>query len=47
MHNSCLCVIQFTCDVFKGVSMSLRLKFDVTATSLGRIFLEKLNVCYY
>ena len=26
MHNSRLCIIQFTYDVFKGVSMSLRLK---------------------
>ena len=26
MHNSRLCIIQFTHDVFKGVSMSLQLK---------------------
>ena len=26
MHNSRLCIIQLTYDVFKGVSMSLRLK---------------------
>ena len=36
MHNSCLCIIQFTCDVFKGVSMSLRLKCVFPRQNISR-----------
>ena len=36
MHNSRLCIIQFTYDVFKGVSMSLRLKCVFIRQNISR-----------
>ena len=36
MHNSRLCIIQFTYDVFKGVSMSLRLKCVFVRQNISR-----------
>ena len=36
MHNSRLCIIQLTYDVFKGVSMSLRLKCVFIRQNISR-----------